>query len=124
MMPDNNAALMALEAGEVDVVCDLKPTFKATVDENPNLRWEQTASTMYVFIQVNHQKPPFDDIRVRKALNMAINREQVQAVALAGGAQWHRMVFRLIHRSGAMMTRYHHMTRSVLRSCWRKRVSR
>lgn len=85
MMPDNNAALMALEAGEVDVVCDLKPTFKATVDENPNLRWEQTASTMYVFIQVNHQKPPFDDIRVRKALNMAINREQVQAVALAGG---------------------------------------
>jgi len=87
MMPDSNAALMALEAGEVDVVCDLKPTFKETVKKNPNLRWEETVSTMFIYIQINNQKAPFNDVRVRKALNMAINREQLQAVALAGGGK-------------------------------------
>ncbi len=87
MIPDSNAALMALEAGEVDVVCDLKPSFKETVDKNENLRWEQTASLMFIYIQIQNQKPPFDDVRVRKALNMAINREQLQAVALGGGGK-------------------------------------
>lgn len=87
MIPDSNSALMALEAGELDVVCDLKPTFKETVDKNKNLRWEQTASTMFIYIQINNQKAPFNDVRVRKALNMAINREQLQAVALGGGGR-------------------------------------
>jgi len=87
IMTDNNSALMALEAGEVDVVHDLKPTFKATVKNNKNLRWEGTVSTMHIFIQLNNQKAPFNDVRVRKALNMAINREQLQAVALDGGGR-------------------------------------
>ena len=85
MMADSNSALMALETGDVDVVCDLKPSFKETVDQNDNLRWEQTISTQYVFIQLNNQIEPLNDMRVRKALNMAINREQLRAVALGGG---------------------------------------
>ncbi|MBC8589287.1 ABC transporter substrate-binding protein [Paratissierella segnis] len=85
MINDANSALMALEAGEVDVVCDLKPTFKDVVAQNENLRWEEAASAVFVYIQVQNQKAPFDDVRVRKALNMAINREQLQAVALGGG---------------------------------------
>jgi peptide/nickel transport system substrate-binding protein len=87
MIADNNSALMALESGNVDVVCDLKPSFKETVDQNENLRWEQTASSQFVYIQINNQVSPFSDVRVRKALNMAINREQLQAIALGGGGR-------------------------------------
>lgn len=84
---DSNSSLMALEAGTVDVVCDLQPSFKETVAQNNKLRWEETVSTQYVFIQLNNQIEPLNDVRVRKALNMAINREQLQAVALNGGGK-------------------------------------
>lgn len=87
MIADGNAALMALEAGDVDVVCDLKPTFKATVNQDKNLRWNQTSSLMFIYIQVQNQKAPFTDVRVRKALNMSIDRKELQAVALDGGGR-------------------------------------
>lgn len=85
IMQDNNSALMALEAGDVDVVHDLKPNFKSTVESNEDLKWEENISTVYVFMQLNNQKEPLNDPRVRRALNIAINRDQIQQVALNGG---------------------------------------
>jgi peptide/nickel transport system substrate-binding protein/oligopeptide transport system substrate-binding protein len=73
-------ALLRLQKGEVDVLGDgippakyaevmADPTQKANVISGPQL---QT-----VYIAMNVTMKPFDDVRVRKAVNMAINKDRV-----------------------------------------------
>ena len=47
-----------------------------------------TGPTLYVFqIFLNWAKPPFDDMKVRKAFNFAIDREALVKASLAGLAE-------------------------------------
>lgn len=51
-----------------------------------------TGSTTY-FIQTNYNRPPFDDVRVRQALNYAINREAISSKVFNGLAAPAKGVF-------------------------------
>ena len=57
------------------------------MERSPNLK-VVTGPTLYVFqIFFNWAKPPFDDVRVRKAFNFAIDREALVKASLAGLAE-------------------------------------
>jgi len=77
---DPNVAFLRLLQGEVDVLGDGIPSARFTeVMDDPDLsqqvaRGEQM-QTGYVTINVNME--PFDDVRVRQALNMAINKDRI-----------------------------------------------
>ena len=84
---DTNAALMALENGEIDL-CDTIPvTQKATVEGNEDIKYEAVGSTATYFLQLKTDTEPFNDVRVRQAFSCAINREEAVIGACDGNAQ-------------------------------------
>ena len=72
------AAFDQLETGEVDLMTD-EPTpedfeFLAATDPDRVAQWPKAIS---LYVGMNLSKPPFDDVRVRQALNFAIDRRHV-----------------------------------------------
>jgi len=84
----NNAAtrVAMLEAGEVDWAEEIPPALVPTIEANPALELVVGASTFARIFPMNTQRPPFDDVRVRQALNYAIDKEQLAAVVFRGYA--------------------------------------
>jgi peptide/nickel transport system substrate-binding protein len=77
----------SVTAGQNDLIYQLPPRQKAIVERSNSLK-VVNGPTLYVFqIFLNWAKPPFDDIRVRKAFNLAIDRESFVKAALAGLAE-------------------------------------
>lgn len=72
-IPDPSTALIAVEQGDVDGAWEVPsadlPTLKATSDA---LQIIPSYGTTYY--EINTTKAPFDDVKVRMALNMAIDR--------------------------------------------------
>ncbi len=82
----DDVALTALKAGEVDLawhvpwvgLSDLLSKNEIAMDLNPSL--------VYNYFFFNCQRPPFNDVRVRKAVAYAINKDQIIKTALDGYA--------------------------------------
>ena len=82
----NDPANLATINGETDwadqFIQDIENTFIARDPENRDY-WFPTVDAM-INLQLNTTKAPFDDVAVRKALSMAIDREAVTSVAMQG----------------------------------------
>lgn len=91
IIPDEFGRFAALRAGEVDIVQNLPASRIAQVEADPNLDvvsvWGQRNMWLGIMIV-----PPFDDVRVRQALNYAVDKQAIidgifdgQAGAVAPG---------------------------------------
>jgi peptide/nickel transport system substrate-binding protein len=85
----------ALLSGEVDLVTDLPTQDVARLRTAPNLKILDGIEVRTIFIGMDQHndelkyssvkgKNPFKDIRVRKALNMAVDREAIRRVTMGG----------------------------------------
>jgi peptide/nickel transport system permease protein/peptide/nickel transport system substrate-binding protein len=87
IIPELTTGARSVSAGQNDLIYQLPPRQKPIVERSPNLR-VVNGPTLYCFqIFLNWGKPPFDDVRVRKAFNFAIDREALVKAALAGLAE-------------------------------------
>jgi peptide/nickel transport system substrate-binding protein len=84
--PGNERANLALVFDESDWAGNFVPAIdRVFVDRDPEHHrywFPLTGST--IFLYANTTRPPFDDLRVRKALSLAIDRELLVDVALYG----------------------------------------
>ncbi|HXH09344.1 MAG TPA: ABC transporter substrate-binding protein [Alphaproteobacteria bacterium] len=85
---DPSAQLAALRAGDVDVIgVGLSPESALELKADPAFQVIEGLTTTDVIVAMNNGKPPFSDIRVRKAITYAINRDEVIKGAVFGMAK-------------------------------------
>jgi peptide/nickel transport system substrate-binding protein len=82
----NDGANLAAQTGDVDWAPQYMPNIEKTfVEKNPqhNHYWfPATGGT--INWQLNTTKAPFDDVNVRKALSMALDRDQIAKIGMSG----------------------------------------
>ncbi|MDR1945743.1 MAG: ABC transporter substrate-binding protein [Desulfovibrio sp.] len=76
-----------LESGSVDVVVDVPPVDISRIKENPDLEIVAVPSWRNYHIGLNLKKAPYDNIKVRQAINLAVNRPGIVKVVFRGYAE-------------------------------------
>ncbi|HEY1877273.1 MAG TPA: peptide ABC transporter substrate-binding protein, partial [Rhizomicrobium sp.] len=74
---DYDAALQRMRAGELDTQVRLPVQQIDWVKANMSRTRDPVPLLSVEYIEVNHTRKPFDDIRVREAINLALNREAI-----------------------------------------------
>jgi len=91
-IPDASARVRALEAGEVDYLAylDLPPSAIGNLQKNPEITVTSHGHEAWgslVELMLNLDRPPFNDVRVRRAVTHAINRPFIVERATFGLAR-------------------------------------
>lgn len=84
IITDITTGLRSLNAGQNDFIYALPARQKAIVGRSPNLNLVEGPTLFVSQIYLNWAKPPFNDIRVRRAFNYAVDREAFLKGAFAG----------------------------------------
>jgi peptide/nickel transport system substrate-binding protein len=84
IVPDDTSRVSALMAGELDFA-PIPATALAQVKGNSNITViRQLQKGMGLCIHFNFKVPPFDDVRVRQAMHLVLDRKAIIGVAVAG----------------------------------------
>lgn len=83
-IPDNNARLVALQAGELDVMDGVEPAFLPTIQATGQFDIIERPPMNIGYLAFNTQKPPFDNVLIRRAINHAINKEELNTAFYGG----------------------------------------
>jgi dipeptide transport system substrate-binding protein len=79
--------MQKLKAGECHVAPYPNPADLEGLKADPNLQVMEQAGLNVGYLAYNTQQKPFDDVRVRKALNMAINKQAIMDAVFQGAGQ-------------------------------------
>lgn len=74
---DNSVRTIQLEAGDIDIAYDIQPNDVDRVENDANLVLQRDSNLSTTYIGFNVDKKPLDDVRVRQAINHAINMQAV-----------------------------------------------
>ncbi len=83
IVPDSQSRALALQTGQVmmSAASDIEPFDVPRFESLPNLKvetagWEYFSPLMWV--ELNHRVKPLDDVRVRQAMSLALDRDFIQ----------------------------------------------
>ena len=86
-IPEFSARLAALLAGEIDIMKDVPPHTVEMVDKSGKAKVRTTVSSRINYLALVNLKPgPMQDLRVRKAINHAVNVDELIQQVLKGRA--------------------------------------
>ncbi|MDA3951476.1 MAG: ABC transporter substrate-binding protein [Spirochaeta sp.] len=77
VIPDATARFLALQAGEVDVIDFPSPEDLEAMEADPDIELIQQPGLNVGYIAMNNDKEPFGDVLVRRAVNHAINKQDI-----------------------------------------------
>ncbi len=91
VIPEASTRVAALLAGEIDICQTVPSELLDTLAKTPGLQVKTAPSTQPKWMEMNVTKAPFDDVRVRQAMNYAVDKDLLieaiyggRAVALPG----------------------------------------
>ena len=77
MMPEPSTRVAALKAGEVHIIQSVPLDLTPDLEKDPRITLKTAEGTRVYAVELNTAKPPFNDVRVRQAMNHAINWDQI-----------------------------------------------
>lgn len=90
---DTSARTMQLVNGDADIVEFLRDWQQRWLANKPGVEVVSAPSTNVLFLHVNTQRPPLDDVRVRRAISLSIDRPRMIRTIYSGqAAQLHGLL--------------------------------
>ncbi|WP_068316651.1 ABC transporter substrate-binding protein [Polycladidibacter hongkongensis] len=85
--PDASVRYQKLKAGECHVMPYPNPADVADMEKDSNIKVLRQEGLNIGYMAYNTQQPPFNDVRVRKALNMAVNKQAIIDAVFQGSGK-------------------------------------
>ena len=86
-IPEGSTRLAGLKAGEIDIVDRLPFEEEQAIKSTPDLTWQPVVGVESQYIGFQCEKPPFNDTRVRQALNYGTDKETIIKELLLGNGK-------------------------------------
>ncbi len=83
-VPENGSRIAMLKTGEADFIYPMPTEQVNEVQNDSNIVIDKTDSTIVRYVTLNTMKKPFDDLKVRQAINYAINKDAFIKVVKSG----------------------------------------
>ncbi|MEE2777835.1 MAG: ABC transporter substrate-binding protein [Acidobacteriota bacterium] len=88
VIKDEATILTALRTGKLDILESIRWLVVDHLKETtPELKWSRWLSNAGTFVAMRMDMEPFDDIRVRRALNLAVNQQEIVDLYYGGHAE-------------------------------------
>lgn len=88
IIKDEAAQLTALRTGKLDILEAIRWSNVDELKKNaPQLQWARSLANAGTYLAMRVDTKPFDDVRVRRALNMAVNRDEIIKGFYGGNAE-------------------------------------
>lgn len=85
-LPEEQTRVTELLSGGVDFIVDVPPDNIAQIRSDPRFVFYQQPGPHVWWVTLNVRKKPFDDVRVRRAVNHAVNKQAIAGDLLKGTA--------------------------------------
>lgn len=86
VIPDSSTKAIALQTGEVNFA-EIDSATKPQLEANPAITIAEVPTSSFSYIAMNTEQEPFNDVKVRQAINYAIDRDNLVAVCYDGEAE-------------------------------------
>jgi peptide/nickel transport system substrate-binding protein len=87
VIPETSTRIAALLAGEVDIISEVPPELVNTLKQVPTVQVKTVAGTRPLWMEMNVKQAPFNDVKVRQALNYAVDKNLIIQKVYNGLAQ-------------------------------------
>ncbi|WP_040225354.1 glutathione ABC transporter substrate-binding protein [Bhargavaea cecembensis] len=77
VVPESATRVAELETGNAHIIDPVQPNEVARINDSGNATVDQTPSSSLSYIGFNTEKAPFDDVRVRQAISMVVNKDEM-----------------------------------------------
>ncbi|MBK3495816.1 ABC transporter substrate-binding protein [Viridibacillus sp. YIM B01967] len=85
--PENSARLNALIKGEIDLADGINPSDATSIEDNADLQLFKRPSMNVGYLGLTVTRPPFDNVKVRQAVNYAIDKQAIIDAFFEGQAE-------------------------------------
>ncbi len=81
---DADARFQALQAGQIDVLLETSPQQLTALKDNPAFVVQTFPGGIWYSLTMRTDTPPFNDVRVRRALRLLVDRQQILTLVQQG----------------------------------------
>lgn len=83
-VPELSARVVALQNNEANIIVNVAPDLAEQIESGDGTRVSSATGGRNTFIGIRCDTEPFDDVRVRQALNYAVDWDSISTALLAG----------------------------------------
>ncbi len=84
IIPESATRQVGISSGQFAILPNIDAATALQLKGRPNVKISETMELAYTLVGMNTAKPPFDNAKVREALNYALNRQEIVQAALFG----------------------------------------